>query len=93
MTAKNHFSVGIISESQKNNQYSFQNNNSVCLYTYYQGYFRGLYVRGKYFPLEWSINVNEIIEVEINLTKGTMTMGLAKSKHAQEIDIADLQNG
>lgn len=33
--AKNHCSIGILTESELQNKYSFQSKNSVCLYTYY----------------------------------------------------------
>lgn len=36
------------------------------------------------------INVNEVIEIEIDMTLKLMRMGLANSKHRKEIDIEEL---
>lgn len=67
MLGKNHCSFGIFCSSQKNNQYSFQNNKSVCFYTYYEGNFQGIYNRGKYLPLAWKISKGFTTTVDIKM--------------------------
>ena len=87
MTSKNHCSVGILTESELKNQYSFQNKNSVCMYTYFDGFFRGLYVRGDYHPLDWGMELNEIMEITVNMTEGSFVVSLNNQKSAKEVDI------
>ena len=92
MCGKNHYSIGIISESELKNQYSFQNKNSICLYTYFDGSFRGIYVRGEYMVLdEWSIEPNEIVEMKINLTTGKLSISMRGRAQTKEINIRGLQ--
>lgn len=55
MAADNHMSMGLLGQSALKNQYSFQNNKAICLYSYFYGSFRGIYFRSKYEPLNWSI--------------------------------------
>ena len=56
--SENHYSIGVMSEAALKNQYSFQNNKVVCLYSYYYGNFRGIYNRSKYESLKWPVEAN-----------------------------------
>lgn len=61
------------------------------MYTYYDGMFRGIYISGKYCPLNWTIKENEIVDIEINLTKNTLTFGLREKENSYEVDIRHLK--
>jgi hypothetical protein len=56
----------------------------VCFYTYYEGLFRGIYLGKNYHSLNWGMEVDEVIELEMNFSKGTMLVGLRNNKECTE---------
>ena len=61
------------------------------MYTYFDGCFRGIYYRTKYIPLNWGMEINEVVEMEINMAEGVLRIGLRRQKQVSEIDISEMK--